>query len=562
MTRIELPGEKSVQHLTLLRQSRVISPKEFNALSADERLAMIRNADNHQRYRLLIEAADGRDLLQRLPEEEVYLLLKELDSEAREELMPLLGGGQFTACIDLDSWNGDSFNADSALDWLEGLLIADDEESILDTVRLMNFELLLLLVRRHVTIIHGPEAIDDEDERNAALLRDGGYELDWRSERAAKSFGYLFGILFSLDPGFYAYLMEAARAETDALIEESVYQQRGDRMLDMGFPLPDEARAIYAWIDPEAFHVDGSKLPIAGTAPEMAAPTFMLEASTPAGLLAEALQGGLSEAASWELAFLANKVLLADQVEFGHHETRRQALERLYAIFNLGLEYRCDTTAAVAGDVLEQTYFEHLFQLGYSLTLRLQRHAIKIAASTIGPWLEKEDRALLVALQRKPHPLYPNVDGERSFGSLNDYRLATTQLERLDLLAQLFEQHLPFTPPTPDDVDLAGCTPVSRDDITLSTLLLTALANRLLGRDFTPAPIPGDELPGLHGRISRGGKIDPQLRNETVSQLDGLLTGSGAFVNESLDLLEREFCAIDPAHIDPRFVGGLIVRRK
>lgn len=562
MTRIELPGEKSIQHLTLLRQSRLISAKEFNALSADERLAIIRNADNTQRYRLLIEAADGRELLQRLPEEEVYLLLKELDSEAREELLPLLGGEQFTACIDLDSWNGDQFNADSALDWLEGLLEGDDEELILDTVKQMNFELLMLLVRRHVTVVLGPEAIDDEDERNAALLRDGGYELNWHSERSAKNFGRLFGILFSLDPGYYAYLLEAVRAETDALIEESVYQQRGDRLLDMGFPLPDEARAIYAWIDPATFGDDGSKLPMTGTAPEMAAPTFMLAASSPEGMLAEALQGGLSEAASWELAFLANKVLLADQVEIGQHDNRRQALERLYATFNLGLEYRCDTAAAAAGEVLEQTYFEHLFRLGYSLTLQLQRRAAIIAASSIGPWLEREDRALLAALQRKPHPLCPDAGGERSFKGLNDYRQAAARLNRLDLLVELFEQRLPFAPPVPEDVDLAGCIPVSFDDITLSTLLLTALANRLLGREFAPTPIPAEELPGLHGHLSRGGRIDAQLRKETVSQLEGLLAGSGDFVGKCLDRLEAEFCAIDPEHLDPRFVGGLIIRRK
>ena len=52
-------------------------------------------------------------------------------------------------------------------------------------------------------------------------------------------------------------------------------------------------RAIYAWVDPESFHDDGGKMAMSGSAPEMAAPTFMLTASAPAGLLAEALQGGL-----------------------------------------------------------------------------------------------------------------------------------------------------------------------------------------------------------------------------------------------------------------------------
>jgi hypothetical protein len=566
MTRIELPREKTVQHLTLLRQPRTISGKEFNALSENERLTIICNADNFQRFRLLVEANDGRELIARLPAEEIFFLFKEVGQEAIEELLPMLKPDQFTACIDLDSWKQAQFDGESAILWLEALLEVDDDEAILNTIREMDFEVLVLLIHRHVTILSGPEAYDDdESELEAALSRNGGYNLSWNSERAAKTFGRLINILFNYDAGFYTYLMKAARAETLSMLEESVYTQRGDRLLDMGFPPPDEARTIHTWTDPTSFSVDERKRPMAGTHPELAAPTFMLTTSAPVGLLKTVLATGLNEADNWELAYLANKVLIADQVEIGEPKAMTLALTRLYSTLNLGLEYRCDGTDENPRDVFINTYFEHLFRLGYSLTLQLQRQAAKLARSVIGPWFEPADRALLAALQRRPHPLYfsglenPQTTGERDFSSLADYRRAAARLDELNGLVQLFAKRPPFSLPDTTSPGPTGCVP-AKTEITLSTLFLTALANRVLGRNFNPEPIPALELAGLHGKISRSGRIDSALRSETVERMEALSSGGGAFASQCLDRLEVEFCSVDPRRLDPRYVGGLIIR--
>ena len=122
MTRIELPSEKKVKHLTLLRQSRPISGKEFNALTTDERMMMIRSADSGQRYRLILEAIDGPELLARLPEQDLFLMLKEIGDDEVEDLMPMITPDQYTACLDLDCWDKDQFQSATALAWLERLL--------------------------------------------------------------------------------------------------------------------------------------------------------------------------------------------------------------------------------------------------------------------------------------------------------------------------------------------------------------------------------------------------------------------------------------------------------
>jgi hypothetical protein len=60
--------------------------------------------------------------------------------------------------------------------------------------------------------------------------------------------------------------------------------------------------------------------------------------------------------------------------------------------------------------------------------------------------------------------------------------------------------------------------------------------------------------------VSRDGRLDPQLRAQTVAWLDELVPGAGAFGTFCLDLWNEEFCAVQGGELDPRYLGGLIVR--
>ena len=85
-------------------------------------------------------------------------------------------------------------------------------------------------------------------------------------EDGAKLFGALIDILFRHAPGFCRYLLEAVRSEGESLLEESVLQLRAGRLLDQGFPEPDTAPEVYAWLDPETFVAGAErKLPFGGS---------------------------------------------------------------------------------------------------------------------------------------------------------------------------------------------------------------------------------------------------------------------------------------------------------
>jgi len=564
MARIELPPEKKVKHLTLLREPRHLTSRQFNALAFVERLEMVRSAQGRQRYELLLEAQAAEELVRRLPAQELFLLFKELGPEDVPELLPMVTSEQFTTFLDLDCWSQDLLDGDKALFWLT-LLLEAGEEKALQTALEIDFGLLALAVKKFVTVTAAPGDMLDEEVAAERRL-EGVYDVDYRDPESAKIFGAFLDILFRRERDFYLHLMEAVRWESEALLEEEVYGARRNRLLDHGFPDPFEAIAVYAWLDPEGFDpAQQRKLPPAPGEVGVEAPSFALAAARPKDLLAEILAGGLDSETVWELTFLVNKVMSADRVDVGESAQVRAATEEVYRYLNLALEHLSGGDVSAAATLLRQCYLEHLFRFGFSLTLQLQRRAGRATAGRIGSYLDAPMRAFAEALGRRKPRFYEGIEAEeradeRPFASLRDLQLAAGWLERLEGQRRLFEERFPFDLPLPGELDLTGCAPDVAADLTLSDFFLTALANRLLGRTFVPRPLPQEDLPALHARLCRDGRLDPELRRETGHWLDSLEPGAASFGDWCLDLWEHEFCALSPEDLDPRFVSGVIVR--
>ncbi len=562
MTRIDLPQEKKVGHLTLLREPRSITAKEFNALTADERLEIVRRARGGHKYNLLLEARDPEVLVRRLPAQELYLLFKELGPEQVPELLELVNTSQFTSFLDLDCWQQDLLDGPSALYWLQ-LLLEGDEEKIFTTVRELDFELLVLVMKKFFAVVQGPESSDDQEARAAG---GGGYEIEYFDAEGAKIIGALLGLLFKRDEPFAVHLLEAVRWEPEAELEETVYQFRTGRLLDLGFPDSFEALAVYAFLDPATF--DAARHHREGIIPGeegVEAPGFLLASARPRDLLAEILAAGVTSGFCWELTYLLNKTMVADRVDVGDALRVQESTEEVFRYLNLALEHLSGGDLAKANRLVDEVYLEALFRLGFSLTLQLQKRASALRGDAIVPYLDGPFRALIEALgQRKPRFFegieYQDRGGERPFATLRDLRLAGQWLDRLEVQQQLFERHFPFSLPRPEDIDLSGCFPEDPEDLALSDFFLTALANRILGREFLPEPVPQDEVPALHAKVSSERRLDETLRRETLVWLDSLVEGAGAFGDYCLELWAEEFCALAPDALDPRYVSGLIVR--
>jgi hypothetical protein len=274
---------------------------------------------------------------------------------------------------------------------------------------------------------------------------------------------------------------------------------------------------------------------------------------------------GIAEDVANDLVLLINKVISADRIDPGEDKELRAATGRVYALLNLALENLCASDVAAAAQLLAERYPEDLFRYGFSLTLALQQRARALATSPIAPFLDGPFRAGMEILRRDRPGFYEGITaidrtGERFFASQADLDAAQSWLAGIEAQQHFFLTVAPFALPTAESFDLRGCEPETFTDLTLSDFFLTALANRLLGGNFTPKPLPASALATLHQCITVAGDLDAKLRTETIHRFDEEVAGLGGFVNWCLDLWAEGFCAVAVDDLDPRYVDGLIVR--
>jgi hypothetical protein len=561
MSHIESANAKRKHSQSLLRRSRATRARELNDLPAEERLALIHSAQGKAKYDLLLDAADGQQLLQLLPAQDLYLLVKELGREDSMDLLAMASVDQIMVCIDLDSWKGDQIDGDKSLEWLLAALGGTEEEQ-LQRLYDFDFELLVLILQRSITVLKGPEDLCDDDQEPGSGTMP--YEFEFLDDERAKPLSALVSALFCRDEIFCRRLMEALRSELPTALEEEVYQQRRNRLLDYGFPDPVDAMAVYARLDVEAFDLDEYSRPQTLPEPGPVAPGFVLTPMSSQYLLAEVLAAGIDASSVWDLSFLLNRVMVADGVDVGDSAAVQETLEQVYGCLNIALEQLCGTSLEKALEVFDGTYLLGLFRLGHNITLSLQQEARHLLGSAIGAYLDGPYAALVKALQGR-RPCYciafdgVTLAGELPFFTLRQVEATRQRLADVEVQRRLFQERFAFELPRRQELETNGTVADEFEQATLSDFFLTALANRLLGRDFVPAPISPSELPVLHRLIAENGRVSEALRQQTLDWLESLEPGAGSFGGFCLAIWDEEFCALDSTALDPRYIGGLLV---
>ncbi len=513
MTKISLPAKRQVGHLTLLRQGREISLAEYNALTIDEQLHIIHQAQGKQKYDLLINTQYAEKLVPQLHPQELYLTINILGAEYSTELLALASTEQLTTLLDLDCWDGDVLSPVLSLTWLE-LILSTGEDKVCQLVREMEPEILTLFLKKHLFITRGLEAYDDDDAENSKRL-EGIYDIEYASENAAKIIGAILTIWQRREQESFLLIMEMTRSENLTVLEEEVYQTRSNRLLDLGIIPSIEAKEIYSYIDPETFS-PGGKSDFLLEADNLKNPEALLACAEPQSLLAELLSQGLSHDAASELLLLANRKMSADNTDISDINTVTETLQATYDTLNLALEFLAGSDRQKAEEIFQTTYLLHLFQLGSSLIKKQQQRGRKISTGKIYPFLDDPDLLFIDSLLQNPPVLYQESqeDGTShlqpltSMNILNQVDIRLTQIESLE---RLFTVDLPFKLHQPE-------TTTEDAPPTLSAIFLTAVANQLLERDFVPIPLAREEMSRLKNETFIDGEISETF-SQNVSQL-------------------------------------------
>lgn len=476
--------------------------RAYRELPLKEQLYQIQHAHGQIKCNLIFNSKKPEIVVPRLHPQELYLTINELGAEDSLDLIALASPQQITLILDLDCWDGDTLNPDTSLNWLEFLLHCG-EEKICQIVREIEPQLLALILKKHLTIIRGIEAYDDDDAENAKRL-ESLYDIDYRSEDAAKIIGALIKVWQELEQNHFLQMMEILRSEQLTVLEEEVLQQRNMRLLDFGILPEHEAKAIYAYIDPQTFTTGGKSdfLLEAGT---LHNPMALLNTATPPDLLAAVLEGGISHETACEMLHLANRKFRADGIDLSSGQDVKESLQSIYNVLNLALEFLTNRDNEAAARVIDTTYIQRLFQLGHSLIMSSQGRIKKLKTSPFFHYFDEPENTFLDALQQQPPHCYQQGDDQnpptfKPIATMQQLKHIEQRLTEIEALTELFSEL--FTTTFADEtVD----NPASYG---LSGIMMTAVANQLLKDQLIPDMIDRDQLCLLREKTIKNGQLD------------------------------------------------------
>jgi hypothetical protein len=278
---------------------------------------------------------------------------------------------QIATAVDLDGWNGLVPDRARLGEWLAALGAAG-EETLLRAARGLDFELLVyeLGARIEVVLTGRDEYVD---------LPASAHSLDGQFHLIPRASGddledvlALLQTLFQHDYWFYHRLLQALNSELDSDLEEWALRWRSGRLQDLGFPPPEDAKRIYAYLKPEQLAelppephgLEVGEWPLAVWMPALPV------ARDADQLLFRAL-AALPEAERRPLLYaflaLANRIAVADALPLGDAETLPRATEKAARLASLGLAYVASERGVEPAEVLRRSRLERLFTVGANL---------------------------------------------------------------------------------------------------------------------------------------------------------------------------------------------------
>jgi len=409
--------------LTLVR-GRKGAVGAFASLSLPEKLSRLREAPSKERMEMIIADPAGMELARGLRPQELYWTIKDIGPADAVALLALASPEQLGFILDMELWPRAAFSRKQALEWL-GYLVDAGEETVVEQLRHLDPELLLLILTHEIAVGGGVGELASDDERTTGWDHsfDNLYFISFRNPKSSRLIGTLLDIAFRLDHDLYQTLMEGVKNGIESELEEEEGAFRTGRLADLGFPARDEAISIYARIDPDSFApASEEKKLLPGSAEFPPAP--IRDGSLLARTLGRLDPDGLLH----ELNYLMNSALVVEDAPHLDSEGVQGVMERVSGYLAIALEFLCGDDEERAAAVLKREPLKRLFQLGHALVLRLKKKTEGIAGAGYAAG------RVLEGLRADRPKFYRGLDGDgvdgyREFAAMADVKKIEEFLE-------------------------------------------------------------------------------------------------------------------------------------
>ncbi len=557
--------------------------KAFQSLPTKDQLDMVLKAPGKERLHYLFLSENPEQLVQQLPELEVFLTVKEVGEKDSLELIALTTPEQFQYLLDIDFWKKDRLDPEKVLHWME-LLVESGERKVTQFIQSTDPEFIALLLKKflEVTTMEG-EALETRD-RVPLFTLDQHYYVNFKGKGAREIFQPFLEIFYRVDNKGFRRLMDSLMVELESELEETGYRLRNARLADYGFPDFEEALEIYRFLNPNSLMVAERSPQVMGREETGKGGAVFYLAFQNQGPFFSSVLAGIDDPdeqdrLKQEITALCNKAIVAEAIDLSNIAAIERTVKKVYHTLNLGLQYLSKEDRIKASHLLRSLPLQRLFQCGVSTTILLRRKAESILK---GSWFSNDQENLVFldpphfetfeGILRKRPALYRNWIYE-DFQTLQDLKEAQDFLEFIEAILNFLGRELKVYPRYLKELDLSSCYPEDWREITLSTIFLTCLANQALKGAFRFEAVEQTQLGEFLYRVfERDGQGKGVIRMEVKERLREWLSSMEsedsrrqhllAFQDFCLDLFEEGYGKIAPeGKVDSRFVKGLLIRK-
>ncbi|HPR54297.1 MAG TPA: DUF6178 family protein, partial [Deltaproteobacteria bacterium] len=536
-------------------------------LSLKDEISRVLAYTPSERARGIIDSPYTKQILDQLPPQEAYIVIKESWGMDSQILLQYVSPESVCRFIDLDCWEQDSFSVDSLMEWLMELYNASFE-TLIEAFETIDLEILVLLFQNYIEVVH----VRPTDEHIPDLIDEGFESLDntyfYRiisDDDRSHFVKEMLSILFTHDQDLYSSILEAVMYELKTTSEETSYERRSLRLMELGFPSPDEALEVYRHIRPEKLLNQGilkEKTPVITKHLHMLPAVYLEQFSQGRSLLVTALDKTPEETRErfmYEMIYLANKIVMADFRPLNDREGIRLSMEKASSLATLGLGVVMREKRLPAEAVLNSMNAETLFSLGYNMVY-VQQRRLKLLLNDIESSMIPEHMRELADGLLKKRPQYKALQ----FSSLEELDEVSLALDRLEAMAAIVS-HLNWEARIPD---LSSTNTGAGLD--MEAIILTSLALNIGGWETGFRPISRGELLDFLSRATRlkGGlrHAHAAFRGELALHLTSMVGSLDPDTAEDIAAmlttrLEEETGGLkDLKQMDPRFITCFCVR--
>lgn len=536
-------------------------------LSLKDEISRVLAYTPSERARGIIDSPYTKQILDQLPPQEAYIVIKESWGMDSQILLQYVSPESVCRFIDLDCWEQDSFSVDSLMEWLMELYNASFE-TLIEAFETIDLEILVLLFQNYIEVVH----VRPTDEHIPDLIDEGFESLDntyfYRiisDDDRSHFVKEMLSILFTHDQDLYSSILEAVMYELKTTSEETSYERRSLRLMELGFPSPDEALEVYRHIRPEKLLNQGilkEKTPVITKHLHMLPAVYLEQFSQGGSLLVRALDKTPEETRErfmYEMIYLANKIVMADFRPLNDREGIRLSMEKASSLATLGLGVAMREKRLPAEAVLNSMNAETLFSLGYNMVY-VQQRRLKLLLNDIESSMIPEHMRELADGLLKKRPQYRDLQ----FSSIEELEEVSLAMDRLEAMAAIVS-HLNWEARIPD---LSSTNTGAGLDV--EAIILTSLALNIVGGEMGFRPISRDELLDFLSRTTRlkGGlrHAHAAFRGELALHLTSMVGSLDPDMAEDIAAmlmarLEEEAGGVkDIKQLDPRFITCFCVR--